>query len=81
METDKENYLKLVEENQDLKRQIEFYERQAEAFKREMLKERLWRIDFQMDFLRQLSDQTRKELAELEAKHGRQAESAVSDQG
>lgn len=78
---DREDYLKLVEENRELRKTIEFYERQETSLRKEILRERLWRISFQLDYLRGLSDSTKAELGELEAEHGNQAEGPVHSEG
>jgi hypothetical protein len=78
---DKTNYIKLVEENQELRKTIEFYQAQEKALRQELLRERLWRIDFQISYLRDLSERTKTELEELEKSDGPQAEGAVHSQG
>jgi hypothetical protein len=70
---DQENYPRLVAENQELRRTIEGLERLAESFKRDMLRERLWRIGFQLDYLKGLSERTKEELEQLEKGDGNQA--------
>jgi hypothetical protein len=78
---EKEDYLKIVEENQNLRKTIEFYEKQEKALRQELLRERLWRIDFQISYLKDLSERTKAELEELEKPDGPQAEGAVHSQG
>ena len=78
---EKEDYLKLVEENQELRKAIEFYQKQEKALRQELLRERLWRIDFQVSYLRDLSQRTKAELEKLEKPDGNQAEGAVHSQG
>jgi len=77
---DKEDYLKIVEENQSLRKTVEFHEEQEKALRRELFKERLWRIDFQISYLRDLSERTKAELEKLEKSDGSQAEGAVYSQ-
>jgi hypothetical protein len=74
---EKEDYLKIVEENQNLRKTIEFYQTQEKALRQELLRERLWRIDFQISYLKDLSERTKAELEELEKPDGPQAEGAV----
>jgi len=78
---DKTNYIKLVEENQELRKTIEFYQTQEKALRQELLRERLWRIDFQISYLKDLSERTKAELEGLEKPDGPQAEGAVHSQG
>jgi hypothetical protein len=78
---EKEDYLKVVEDNQELRKTIEIYEKQEKVLRREMLRERLWRIEFQVNYLRDLSERTKAELEELEKPHGDQAEGSLPDQG
>ena len=77
----REDYFKLVEENRELRKTIEFYERQETSLRKELLRERLWRISFQLDYLRGLSDSTKAELEELEAENGNKAEGPVHSEG
>lgn len=68
METEdykKEDYLNLVKENQYLQEQVKFLTIQARTIKREMLQERLWRIEFQTNFLKQLAETSKEELERL----------------
>ena len=74
---DKESYLKLVEENQQVNKTIEVLQLQLKAVRREMLQERVWRIRFQMDHLAAMLKKTEAELAEVEKENGNQAEGAV----
>jgi len=78
---EKEDYLKIVEENQSLRKTIEFYEKQEKALRQELLRERLWRIDFQISYLKDLSERTKAELEGLEKPDGPQTEGAVHSQG
>ena len=77
---DKESYLKLVEENQQLNKTVEVLQLQLKAARREMPHERVWRIRFQMDQLTAMLRRTEAELAELEKENGNQAESSLHSQ-
>jgi CobQ-like glutamine amidotransferase family enzyme len=77
---DKESYLTLVEENQQLKKTVGLLELQLKAARREMLQERVWRIRFQMDHLAAMLKQAEAELAEVEKANGNQAEDALPGQ-
>lgn len=61
----KEDYLELVKENQYLQEQVKLLTIQARTIKREMLQERLWRIEFQVNFLKQLAETSKEELERL----------------
>ena len=77
---DKENNVKLVDENQELRKTIEVLQLQLKTARREMLQERVWRIKFQMDHLAVMLKRAEAELAELEKENGNQAEGALSNQ-
>ena len=77
---DKENNVKLVDENQELRKTIEVLQLQLKTSRREMLQERVWRIKFQMDHLAAMLKRAEAELAELEKGNGNQAEGALPGQ-
>jgi hypothetical protein len=77
----RDDHIKLVTENQELRRTIEGLERLVDSFKQDMLRERLWRIQFQLDYLAGLRQRTREELGGLEGDNGSPSESPVHGQG
>ena len=77
---DKENNVKLVDENQELRKTIEVLQLQLKTARREMLQERVWRLRFQMDHLTSMLTRTEAELAEVERGNGNQAESPIHGQ-
>ena len=77
---DKESYLTLVEENQQLKKTVELLELQLKAARRETLQERVWRIKFQMEHLTAMLKRAEAELAEVEKENGNQAEGTLHGQ-
>lgn len=77
----KEDYLRLVDENQDLRKKVEFLRNQNRRFRQELLQERLWRIEFQMNYLKQLAEASKTELEEIDKRSAQETEEIINDKG